>query len=125
MIIQTTNQPNLEAVARQALPTSATNQAITELVLAIRSANPGLDLDSIQPGMTILVPISSATTTGPSAVAKTLLAQVESQVATAIRELSKLAHPESAATTPAAESTPLTAVTQQWIAQVNRLTAGL
>jgi hypothetical protein len=125
MIIQTTNQTDLETLARQALPASATNQAVTELVSTIRSANPGLDLAIIQPGMTILIPISSATTTHPSTLAQSVLAQAESQIATAIQELSQLAHPKSTETTPAAEPSRLTAMTQQLIAQVNKLTARL
>jgi len=116
MIVQTTNETDLESVARQALPTSASEQTVSQTVSAILAANPGLNLDSITPGMVIIVPNTSTTLAGPATAAEAILSRVESALTTAIREFATIA---AQANTPA-----LTAVTQQWIAQVNALTTG-
>jgi hypothetical protein len=116
MIVQTTDETDLESVARRALPTSASEQTVSQTVSAIWAANPGLNLDSITPGMVIIVPNTSTTLAGPAIAAEAILSRVESALTAAIREL---------ATTATQTNTPaLTAVTQQWIAQVNALTTG-
>jgi hypothetical protein len=113
MIIQTTNQSDLETLARQALPASATEQDVTATMTAIRSANPALNLDTIQPGMTIVVPATSTTVANATAVTNTRFAELESQVAAAITELTPLAQQS--------ESEAFATVTEQWIAQVGNL----
>ena len=56
MTIRTTRKSTHESVAGGASPASAPKQAVADLVLAIRAANPGPDLDAIRPGMAIVAP---------------------------------------------------------------------
>jgi hypothetical protein len=56
MIIRTRRKSTHESVARGVLPASAPKQGVSDLVSAIRAANPCADLDAIQPGMAIVVP---------------------------------------------------------------------
>jgi hypothetical protein len=114
MIIQVTTQTNIDTVARQALPASATDQTVAQLVSAIRAANPGVNLDTIQPGMPIIIPASPTAADDQSAFAQTMLNQLEFEAVEAIAELAPLA-----ASGPGVFAT----VIQQWISGLNSLTA--
>jgi hypothetical protein len=111
MLVVTTDESDLESVARRALPESATDQEVTELVSAVHAANPGLNLDQIYPGMSIVVPTEAAgggaaATPAPDATAAAVLAQLLSQIETEITSLG---------------SNLPTSVSQEWIGQLNSL----
>jgi hypothetical protein len=87
MVITPTDESDVESVARRALPESATDQEVAEPVSAIHEANPGPNLDQIQPGIAIVVPTTATPAQAVSVAANTVQAQLVSQIETAIGSL--------------------------------------
>jgi hypothetical protein len=111
MSFVTTDESTLEAVARRVLPASATDQLVTQMVSALKAANPSLNPDNIPSGTSIVVPAAPSTTTDPG-VASALLAGLETQIASAVTALKPAANSNSAA---------FGQVANEWIGQLSKL----